>query len=144
VGHEVTCPECGAADGPCRSRFDELLALEFEDPAHAAVHPLTVATYVLQHSSKLTHEGCLSEWGLLKEFLVENKLPSGVRAERKEMLDSSKRDYKIKSRDGQLVISRSTWTKTILAVRTETAAQYCEDMTAWSRSVLEEANVIAA
>ncbi len=52
----VRCPECGAPDSACEARFHELLALEFEEAGYGAVHHLTVATYMLQHSSKLTRE----------------------------------------------------------------------------------------
>ena len=74
----MSCPECGAADNLCQSRFDEFLVLEFTDPGYGAVHHLTVTAYMLQHSSKLTREGWLHERELLREFLVENKPPAFI------------------------------------------------------------------
>ena len=134
----MNCPECGATDGLCQTRFDEFLILEFTDAGYGAVHHLTVATFMVQHSSKMTREGWMYERELLKEFLIENKPPQLVRKQMKDTVDSGKRKFKIKSRDGLPVINKTTWTKTILDVRTENAEVYCEDINAWARSVLEE------
>jgi len=139
----MNCPECGAPDTLCKTRFDEFLVLEFTDAGFGAVHHLTVAAYMLQHSSKLTREGWLHERELLREFLVENKPPAFIRKQNKDLVDSGKRKFKIKSRDGVPVISKTTWTKTILDVHVENAEIYCEDVTAWAKSTLAEAEVIA-
>ncbi len=133
------CPECGALDSLCQARFDEFLVLEFTDTGYGAVHNLTVATYMLQHSSKLSKEGWLYERELLREFLVENKSPQFIRKQNKDLVDSGKRKFKITSKDGKRIINKSTWTKTILDVRTKNAEVYCEDIKAWARSVLEDA-----
>lgn len=135
----MNCPECGATDSLCKSRFEEFLVLEFTNAGYGAVHHLTVTAYMLQHSSQLTREGWLHERELLREFLVENKPPSFIRKRNKDLVDSGKRTFKIKSRDGQRVIHKSAWTRTILDVRTDDAETYCADVTAWARSVLEEA-----
>jgi hypothetical protein len=139
----MKCPECGATDSLCKERFDEFLALEFSDIGYGAVHNLTVATFMLQHSSKLTREGWLYERDLLREFIVEKKSPSLIRQQVKDSVDSGKRTFKFKSKDGKPVIHKSTWTKTILDVRAENAEVYCEDVAAWARSTLEEAETIA-
>lgn len=140
----MNCPECGALDNLCQSRFDEYLVLEFTDAGFGAVHHLTVAAYMVQHSSKMTREGWLFERGLLREFLVENKPPAYIRKQNKDVVDSGKRKFKIKSKTGVPVINKTTWQKTILDVRTESAVVYCEDITAWARSVLEEAEELEA
>ena len=138
----MDCPECGAPDNQCQKRFDEFLVLEFTDPGYGAVHHLTVAAYMVQHSSKLTREGWLHERELLREFLVENKPPAFIRKQNKDRLDSGKRTFKIKSKDGAPVIDKTTWTKTILDVRTENAEVYSEGVAAWARSALEEVETI--
>jgi hypothetical protein len=140
---KMNCSECGAADTLCQVRFDEFLVLEFTDPGYGAVHHLTVATYMLQHSSKMSREGWLHERELLREFLVENKPPSFIRKQNKDLVDSGKRTFKFKSKDGKPVTDKTIWKKTILDVRTESAGGYCEDVTNWARSVLEEAETIA-
>jgi hypothetical protein len=136
----MNCPECGATD--CTSRFDEFLVLEFTDAGYGVVHHLTVTTYMLQHSSQLTREGWLHELELLRKFLVENKPPSFIRKQNKDLVDSGKRKWNIKSKDHAAKINKSTWKMTILDVRTEDATTYCADVTAWAMSVLEEAEAI--
>ena len=136
----MNCPECGSED--CQTRFNEFLALEFSDMEYGAVHNLTVATYMLQHSSKLSLEGWLYERDLLREFIVEKKSPSLIRQQVKDSVDSGKRTFKFKSRDGKSVINKTSWTKTILDVRAENAEVYRADVTAWARSVLEDAETI--
>jgi len=139
----MNCPECGAADDLCKPRFDEFPALEFSDMNYGEVHNLTVATYMLQHFSKLPREGWLYERDLLWEFIVEKKSPSLIRQQVKDSVDSGKRTFKFKSKDGKPVISKTTWTKTILDVHAENAEVYCADVTAWARAVLEDAETIA-
>lgn len=137
------CDECGAPGDECEARFNEFLALEFTDPAYGSVHHLTVSAYMLQHSSKLTKESWLYERGLLREF-VDGKAPARVRVERKDAVDSGKRTFRIKSRDGKPVIPRTDWSKTILDVRSETAMMYCQGITAWAGAVLEDSEKIHA
>ena len=96
----MNCPECGAPETLCQMRFDEFLALEFTDAGFGAIHHLTVTAYMIQHSSKLTREGWLHERELLREFLVENKPPAFIRKQNRDLVDSGKRTFKIKSRDG--------------------------------------------
>ncbi len=136
----MNCPECCAPDQLCQSRFDEFLVLEFTDAGYGAVHHLTVTAFMIQHSSRMTREGWMYERELLREFLIENKPPSYIRKQNKDRVDSTKRTFKIKSRDGKRIIEKSTWKKTILDVRTENAEVYCEDITSWARSVLEDAS----
>jgi len=139
----MNCPECGAPDNLCQTRFDEFLVLEFTDAGYGAVHHLTVAAYMVQHSSKMTREGWMYERDLLRQFLVEKKPPALVRKQIKDTVDSGKRKFKIKSKTGVPVINKTTWTKTIPDVRAENADVYCEDINAWAMSVLEEAEAIA-
>ena len=138
----MNCPECDASEALCQTRFDEFLVLEFTDAGYGAVHHLTVTAYILQHSSKLTREGWLHERELLREFLVENKPPAFIRKQNRDLVDSGKRTFKIKSRDGLSVINKSTWTKTIIDVRTENAEVYCADVSTWATAVLEDAETI--
>jgi hypothetical protein len=98
---------------------------------------------MLQHSSKLTREGWLHERELLREFLVENKPPAFIRKQNKDLVDSGKRTFKIKSKDSRPVINNITWSKTILNIRMDDAEVYCDDVAAWARSVLEQAEAIA-
>lgn len=138
----MICRDCGAPELTCETRFHELLALEFENADYGAVHHLTVATYMLQHSRKLTRQGWLETRKLLREFLIENKPPSFIRQQNKAMVESGKRNFKITSRERATKIHKTTWKKTILDVRTDNAETYCADVAAWARSALEEAERI--
>ena len=135
---EMNCSECSAPDSACKTRFHEILVLEFTDAGYGAVHHLTVAAYKLQHSSKLTREGWLHMRELLREFLIDNKSPARLRKQYKDEVDSGKRSFKIASKDGLPVINKTTWTETILDVRTENAQVYCDDVTEWARSALKD------
>lgn len=135
------CPECGAPDNLCQTRFDEFLVLEFTDASYGAVHHLTVAAFMVQHSSKMRREGWQYERDLLNEFLVEGKTPATVRKQIRDTVDSGKRTFQFKSRTDLPVIDKTTWRKTILDVRAENAVVYREDINAWARSVLEEAGM---
>jgi hypothetical protein len=135
----MNCPECGAPDQKCEGRYHECLVKEFSEAGYGSVHHLTVCAYMVQHSSKLTKEGWLFERNLLREFLVENKDPALIGKENREQLDSGKRDFKIVSKNGNPKIAHTTWEKTILDVRLGEAEQYCQDITAWAKAVLQEA-----
>jgi hypothetical protein len=140
------CPECGATATPdisCQTIFDECLIKEFTDPDFGAVHHLTVAAYMLQHSSKLSREGWLSMRELLREFLVENKSPQQIRRQNRAMVDSGNRKWKITSSDGLPKITLTNWTKTILDVHLDSAESYCADVSAWARAALDDSETIA-
>ena len=137
----MNCPECGATDNACEARFHECLALEFQNPGYGAVHHLTVIAYTLQHSSQLTRAGWLHQRELLRQFIVENKPPDFIRTQNKD-LDSGKRTFKIKSNDGKPVISKKVWAKTILDLQMDDAKEYCKDVAAWAKSVLEDVETI--
>lgn len=138
----MNCPECGAAGNACEAQFNEFLVKEFEDAGYGAVHHLTVAAYMLQHSSKLTKEGWLFERNLLREFIIEKKPPAFIRKQNRDVVDSGKRNWKIKAHDNLPKISRMQWAKTVLDVRMENAEVYCEDVTAWAKTVLEDAEQV--
>ena len=67
-----------------------------------------------------------------------------IRKQIKDTVDSGKRTFKFKSKDGVPVINKKSWTKTILDVRTENAEEYCEDTNAWARSVLNDVEELKA
>ena len=133
----MDCPECGAPAGECESRYHECLVKEFSEPGYGAVHHLTVSAYMLQHSSRLTREGWLYERELLREFLVEKKSPAFIRKQNRDVLDSGKRNFRIKPKTGEPVIVKIMWTKTILDIRAEDATVYCADVREWASNVLK-------
>ena len=138
----ANCPECGATDVACEIRFNEFLILEFTDPGFGEVHHLTVATYMLQHSSKLTRQGWLQMRDLLKGFLLEKKPPAFVRKQNRDLVDSGKRAFKITSSTGRPVIIGIKWTKTILDVSSENSEIYCRAVNDWALSSLNDVQKI--
>jgi hypothetical protein len=138
----TACPECGAPAGECEVRYHEFLSLEFTRPEYGAVHHLTVASYMLQHSGRLSREGWLYERDLLEKFLVEKASPAVVRERIKNTVDSSKRSFKISSRTGEPVIPKTAWSKTVLDVNVETAEAYCRDVRFWAEAVLADAKKV--
>ncbi len=97
---------------------------------------------MLQHSSKLTREGWLHERDLLREFLLGGISPQQMRKERRDLVDSSRRTFKIKSRTGLPVIPNASWAKTVLDIRLEDPLEYCEDVIAWASAVLADSEAI--
>ena len=72
----ATCPECGAPtlEGmSCWEQLGLLLAWEYDDPALAAEHFLTVASYNLQHPAQFTDEALAG----LRDMFVE-RLDNGL------------------------------------------------------------------
>jgi hypothetical protein len=137
-----SCQECGAPEGTCQVRFNELLAFEFSDAGYGAVHHLTVAAYMVQHSSNLTEDGWLYERMLLRDFLLSDASPALIRKRAKHMVDNGKRTFKIKSTTGRPIFPKIKWTKTILDVRMNTAELYRSDVMDWARKVLCDSETI--
>jgi len=142
---EMICPECGAPSGPemtCEARYHACLAKEFSEAGYGAVHHLTVAAYMLQHSSKLSLQGWLETRKILREFLIENKSPHEIGKQNKSRVSSGKRKWKIVANGGVAKINQAEWTRTILDVRLENAELYCEDVKAWAKAALLDAEKI--
>jgi hypothetical protein len=142
VEQEMNCPECGAPEVQCEPRYHEFLVKEFSDAGYGSVHHLTVATYMLQHSSKLSLQGWLETRRLLREFLIYHKAPAEIRRQNKDQVDSGKRAWKIASKDGTAKISRTVWTRTILDVRLDSPEIYCADVAAWAQAALTDSEEI--
>jgi hypothetical protein len=132
----TACPECGAPERLCEAQFHRFLALEYADAAYGAVHHLTVAAYMLQHSSNLTAEGWLFERDLLRRFLEWDASPSDVRRSMAAVVDGRRRAFKIKSPDGRPLFDRPAWHSTIMHVRHDEPGTYCSDIAAWARAAL--------
>ena len=137
----TACPECGAND--CKERFNEFLALEYSDPDHGAVHHLTVAAYMLQHSSRLTQEGWLFERQLLCELLEKGAGLAEIRRKVRGRLDGGSRSFKLKSVNARPLYNDFRWSRTILDIRRRPPGAYREDVTAWARLTLLDSQRIS-
>jgi hypothetical protein len=138
----TACPECGAPERQCEAQYHQFLALEYADAAYGAVHHLTVAAYMLQHSSNLTAEGWRFERELIKQFLEPGVSPSQVRRELAPDVDSRRRKFKIKSTDGRPLFDPPAWNSTIMNVRHNGPESYCSDITAWARATLVDSEQV--
>lgn len=134
------CPHCGAefpSGERCRDRFELCLAKEFENPtSYGAVHPLTVAGYMLQHNA-YSREGWLGARELLVQFIHEGKTPLEVRAQNRRKLDSSQRKWSI-TKGERISTEGLVWTRTIADVRLDNPEIYCADVELWAKSVLAD------
>lgn len=141
------CPECGGAsddaDG-CWATFGALLALEFVDEAYGKVHHLTVATYMLQHPTRLSRRGWFEMRGLLRLHLREGVSVEGLRRRiRAAGVDASK-GWKMKA-DGTCCREAVglAWPLTIADIAADDRDGYAERVTAWALAALDLADEVA-
>lgn len=137
------CPHCGAiypSDETCKSRFDQLLAVELVDPAYFAVHQLAVPCYTLQHNA-YSREGWLETWRLLAN-LVGGLDPAEARRQMRRSVDSGVRTYSIVRGPKLVGVEAIGWSRTIADIRLDTAAHYCADVRAWAERVLADSEAL--
>ncbi|MFN8573793.1 MAG: DUF5946 family protein [Gemmatimonadaceae bacterium] len=140
------CPECGAplAEGEsCRAWFDQLLALEFEQPEAFAEHHLTVACYFLQHPAGYG-EGTLEQWrSLLRAALVDGVAPAQLRRVMSERFEGPSRVRG--DENSPPVWWPRRWSVIVrdvvaLEERPATAAAHLDRVRRWAWSILGELN----
>lgn len=141
------CPECGGVfDDPdgCWGQFGALLALEFVDEAYGKVHHLTVATYMLQHPTRLSRRGWFEMRGLLRLHLRDGVSVAGLRQRiRSAGVDASK-GWKMTA-DGtccQAAVGLD-WPLTVADIDVEDRDGYGERVTAWAVAALDLADGVA-
>jgi hypothetical protein len=130
------CPECGAPlrEGKsCQQRFEELLALEFENPGGAgSVHHLTVLCYMLQHN-QYSDEAAAWAQAALKAVLEDGLSPSQLRYRSRKPLDQTVRTWKV---TGSTAVTRGLrWPVTISDVALGDAAGHNQRVMAWAQAV---------
>lgn len=88
------CPECGGPVSPhsCDDLFQELLALDHSRQAPwGPLHPVAMACFFLQHSSRVPAGNRSLYWALLHAYLREGLAATGPMAERVRKLNSHRR-----------------------------------------------------
>lgn len=141
---DTRCPACGARldnNVECRTRFDEILGLEFSKPAYFAVHHLSVAAYQLQHNH-YSREGWITMARLLCRF-IRDGIPVDVAA--REIRNASARGDESRNwtKGPKLSgVEAINWRKTIADVRLETSELYCADVKAWAEAVCRDAGTV--
>ncbi|MCC6617192.1 MAG: hypothetical protein IT320_27205 [Anaerolineae bacterium] len=136
------CPECGAAwrDGiPCEAHFHQMLYWENEFPDYGVVHHLTVLCYYLQHPSLYSPDGLREGRRLLVEFVANGVRPQDMRRRMRGQVDSSRRTFTIKGKDGArgAYAHSIPWPMTAADVVAQGADHYVESVRQWARSAYE-------
>ncbi len=135
------CPECGAeypARDNCQNRFNQCLALEYENPtAYGAVHHLTVLCYMLQHN-EYSHQVWLESREMLREFLEQGTTPSEMRRRNRKRVDSRNRKWSITQGPKFSRFADVKWTRTIADVRLDNAEDYSDDIKQWAATILHD------
>lgn len=88
------CAECGGPVSPrsCDVLFQELLALDHSREAPwGPLHPVAVACFFLQHSSRMPSAARSVHWALLHAYLRDGLAAVGPMAERVRKLNSHRR-----------------------------------------------------
>lgn len=139
----TTCPECGAAlqDGlTCQDHFHQMLAWEAEYPDKTlAVHHLLVLCYYLQHPHLYSPEGLQGAKKLLFAFVEEGVTPQEMRRRLRDVVDSSKRTWKVTGTpDSYGAYAHPIhWPMTARDVTAGGVESYMDNVWAWARSMCE-------
>ena len=137
------CPECGAdwsSGVTCEQDFHQFGFWELADLEHlGVVHHLMVLSYHLQHPSLYSPAGLTYAKGLLVDFVERGVTPQQARQQRRDQVDSGKRQFKIAgtpeshgSYDPPI-----RWMMTAADVVAGGTEHYVENVTAWAQSIYE-------
>jgi|GEM_PF-1778268 len=119
----------------CCERYEEILALEYENPAiFGAVHYITVLCYNLQHPDSFTAEAIAWMQSSLRAIIEEGLSPMELR---KRSGKKFKGNVKVLRQTTQTETPRKTrWSTTVMDIRTDEPEIYIEDVKAWAKSIL--------
>jgi len=139
----VACPACGAlraADSSCEADFHTLLGWEHEFPAYGEVHHLLVLCYQLQHPHLYSIEGLVHAKGLIVDFLEGGKTTEQVRREKRGIVASSARTWKVTARPGSCgaYAHPIKWSMTVLDVAADDHTRYRENVRRWADATLKD------
>ncbi|NTV35927.1 MAG: hypothetical protein HGA53_03145 [Anaerolineaceae bacterium] len=141
MGSPMECPECGAKWAErltCQEAFVQMMGWELETPSAYAVHHLMVLCYHLQHPSLYTPDGLTRAMKLLIDFMDNNLSPQSARDRDRDLVDSTRRTWKISGRSGMRgsYSSRMYWNFTAADVIAGGKENYNNNVAAWARSTL--------
>jgi hypothetical protein len=136
------CPVCNAvwdSNLTCQDRFDEFLALEFNDPAYGKVHMLTVSCFMIQHQ-RYSDPALIWMQEKLKDVLENGKNASEIRLQMTSDVGQGKRDWKIERQPGERELPKIEWSITIADVypHKDDPVSYCAWVERWARATLKE------
>ncbi len=136
-----TCTQCGAHaqyGKTCREKYEEILALEYENPAiFGAVHHITVLCYNLQHPDSFTAEAISWMQSSLRAIIEEGLSPMELRKRAgKEFKGNVKVLRQIAYTETTETPRKIRWPITVMDIRTNEPEIYIEDVKAWAKSIL--------
>ena len=140
----MSCPECGTswADGAtCDEDFYQMLYWENEDmQKNGVVHNLAVLGFYLQHPSRYSPEGLEYSKGLLLDWLERGITPQQTRRQKRDEVDSGKRDFKITARPGNVGAYKHPvrWQMTARDITAAGEPRYVESVRQWAQTILED------
>jgi hypothetical protein len=129
-----TCPQWRgpfASSGACRERFDLAQLLEVEQPAHFAVHHLSVPGYRLQ-LDVYSRQGWVEMRTLLSRVVREGWTPAIARRHIEESLGPGHRSWSFTKGARLPGVEKIAWDRTIADVRLDTADHYGADVRLWA------------
>jgi hypothetical protein len=138
----ITCPECGAllnGEGTCQDFFHRMLYWENEIPENGSVHHLMGLCYYLQHPSLYSQDGLRYTRQLLKDFIINGISPAQIRADRKTLLNSHNRKWKVTGKQDSSGTYRKQvqWKMTARDVVEAGIHQYIGSINVWAKSVYD-------
>jgi hypothetical protein len=136
------CSVCGAvlpSGSTCQSTFDEVLNLEFTDPAYGQVHYLTVTCFMLQHE-RYSDEALIWTQATLKAYFDEELTGSQIRQRAARTANRANRTWKVTRRADAPPLPKVAWSMTIADVvqSTHDPEKYCEQIRCWARATLTQ------
>lgn len=141
------CPECGAdwtVDESCQTRFEQCMALEFENPAaFGAAHHLSVACYMMQHNL-YSRPAWLEAHRMLAQFIQGEITTEDYRKRQESKFDQSRRVWRVTRGEKLAAFKTIVWSRTIADVHLTDPGQYCADVRLWAESVLADTASLSA
>ncbi len=115
-------------------KFNDMLALEFSNPAYFKVHHISVPTFMLQ-TGRYTDAYREKAIALLKTFLKHpyNMPGAALVKEINVEFSSVKRNDNIFTKEAGTILESAF---TVFDVRVDTPGHCCEDVIAWAKAVI--------
>ena len=136
------CAQCGAVlpeGSTCQTIFDELLSLEYTNPAYGQVHFLTVACFMIQHG-RYSDEGLVWIQSTLRAYLEQQLTSRQLRQLAAKGMDGAARRWKVARQPDAPPLPKVAWSMTIadVAQYRRDPEYYCEHVKQWAQATLQQ------
>ncbi|HEY3992111.1 MAG TPA: DUF5946 family protein [Ktedonobacteraceae bacterium] len=136
------CAECGAVlagGSTCQTIFEELLSLEYTNPAYGQVHFLTVACFMIQHG-RYSDEALRWIQSSLRAYLDEQLSVQLLRQHAAKGMNDAVRTWKVTRQADASPLPQISWSVTIVDVARDmqNAEKYCEHVKQWAHATLQQ------